>query len=203
MKNRFLTLIIIIVFLVQIGILLFIDFNPFGPPKVVQRTPIPTLIFATPQSLAVHTQQISFGQGECQIAALDLIGAWVAKGKPENDSFEFTSSGNQTCIARFKSDVFPLFNQPNVWFAGAIACTSCHGQDIKKSAANMSLASYNDILAGSGREGSGEGNNILDTTNGWEKSKLYVQISTRQMPVGRPPDSPPKGPQIMVGTLKP
>ena len=172
-------------------------------PQPVARTPIPTLIPATLPAPPVSVQQVSFVQGPCQIAALDLIGAWVEAGKPESDSFDFTDIEGTACQASFHPDVLPLFTEPNVWFAGAIACRTCHGPDLETSAAQMDLSSYEGILAGSRRSSAKQsGESILDNTAGWEKSKLYIQIFTRQMPMGRPSDSPQKGPIVSVGQLK-
>ncbi|NPV77090.1 MAG: hypothetical protein HPY59_12040 [Anaerolineae bacterium] len=203
MKNRPLTLIILALFLIQVAILVLVNVNPFGPPKPVQFTPIPTLAAATLPPLPIQSQQFNIGKGECRIAALDLVTAWVAAGTPENDPFEFKSEDDLDCLASFEQDVFPLFNQPNIWYAGAIACTTCHGQDIAKSAANLSLNSYQDILAGSRRVSSQQkGQDILKSKEGWERSILYIQIFTRQMPIGRPFDSPQKGPILRVGTIQ-
>ena len=202
MKNRLLTLIILALFLLQGAIFALIAFNPFGPPKPVQLTPIPTLFPATLPPLPVQSQQLDIGKGECRIAALDLIAAWVAAGTPESDPFEFTSEDGK-CRAAFNPDIMPLFNQPNVWYAGAIACTTCHGPDIAKSAANLSLNSYQDILAGSRRTSpQQQGQDVLHSTDGWERSILYVMLFTRQMPPGRPIDSPQNGPLLHAGTLQ-
>lgn len=169
----------------------------------VERTPIPTLISATLPAPPVAAQQASFTQGACSIAALDLIGAWVEAGKPESESFDFTDIEGTACQASFHPDVLPLFTEPNVWFAGAIACRTCHGPDLETSAAQMDLSSYEGILAGSRRSSAAQsGESILNNVAGWEKSKLYIQIFTRQMPIGRPSDSPQKGPIVNIGQLE-
>jgi len=168
-----------------------------------ERTPIPTLIPAELAAPTRQVEQISFGGGACQVRALDIIGAWVKASKPETVPFDFNDVNGVQCQATFPKEVLPLFNQPNIWFDGAITCSSCHGVDISQSAARMSLTSYQDILAGSQRPSAGQpGNDILDNTDGWEKSRLYVMISTRQMPIGRPSNSDPKGPLIWVGVVK-
>lgn len=203
MKNRPLTLIILALFLFQVAILVLVNFNPFGPPKPVQFTPIPTLAPATLPPLSAQSQQFNIGKGECRITALDLMTAWVAAETPESDPFEFKSEDGLDCRAGFEQDVLPLFNQPNIWYAGAIACTTCHSQDTAKSAANLSLNSYQDILAGSRRTSPQQkGQDILKSKDGWERSILYIQLFTRQMPVGRPFDSPQKGPILRVGTIQ-
>jgi hypothetical protein len=210
---------IVLVFIVQIAILAFAwgspalkaeraitptpsrtpNYTPTPPPP----TPIPTLY---PAELAAPTQMVSQGsydRGQCEIAALDLIAAWVQAGKPEQAAFDFQDTSGRACQATFPADVFPLFKEPNIWFAGAIACATCHSADVKNDPANLSLADYASILAGSHRtDPSTPGQDILGSGGPWEKSKLYFMITTHLMPVGRPASSPDKGPDIHVGTFK-
>ncbi len=202
MKNR-LSILVALIFLFQVAILTIVSIQPF--PKAVQPrwTPIPTLAPATLVSPST-IEQLSFGVGDCEITALDLIGAWVYAGTPETQQFGFTDQNGNDCLATFEKDVMPLFTQPNIWYPGAIACSSCHGVNLSLSAAQLSLATYEDILAGSRRSNrSTKGKDILNSKDGWEKSSLYIQIFTKQMPIGRPDTSPPKGPNIRVGELKP
>lgn len=167
------------------------------------RTPIPTLIPATLPVPKMMPLPISYGTGECKIAALDLVGAWIKAGKPQEKIFPFTSIKNDSCEGIFLSDIQPLFRQPNIWYAGAIACVTCHGEDLTKSPAGLSLVDYQNILSGSHRkDASLQGNDILGDETTWEKSKLYIQIFTRQMPIGRPSTSPEKGPIINAGKIK-
>jgi hypothetical protein len=167
----------------------------------VKRTPIPTSIPATLPAPLGFIQLTSFGRGQCAINALDLIAAWVAAGTPESDPFDLQSLKNETCQASYPADVQPLFQEPNVWFSGAIACTSCHGDEVKTSSAQMSLTTYGGIMAGSRRtDPNAKGHDILKGSDGtFEKSLLYNMIFTRQMPMGRPQDSPQKGPVVYVG----
>jgi hypothetical protein len=163
-------------------------------------TPIPTLVRATLPVLSPQKEARAI-QGECKIAALDLIGAWVQAGKPQSDPFDFKSADGKDCQGDFAADVQPLFNQPNLWFPGALACSACHGPDLQKSAAKMDLSTYEGILAGSRRSSpNAAGQDIL--AGPWEKSRLYTMLFTRQMPIGRPPDSPAKGPEISAGKAK-
>jgi hypothetical protein len=197
MKIRIL-IIIIVLFVIQ-SVLLFFLFG-VGEPEGPQRTAIPTLARATMPAPQPQSQLVSFRQGECDITALDLIGAWVAAGKPESEPFEFSRIDGETCNGSFETDVMPLFNQPNIWHAGAIACTTCHGADITRAAGRMSLADHGGILAGSRRESQDvRGEDILGTADTWEKSRLHIQLFTRQMPIGRPQSSPAEGPVIRVG----
>jgi hypothetical protein len=216
MKLRFI-LVAGLVFLVQAALMFLVWGSPaqvtersFTPtpsntPPIVQPgptgTPIPTLI---PAFLAAPTQrvsQVSFGGGQCEMAALDLIGAWVKAGKPESEPFDFTTLDGKACQASFL-EVAPLFTQPNIWFAGAIACATCHGTDIKLAAANLSLVDYKNILLGTRRAESAAGQDILGNASSWEQSKLYDVMVKRLMPMGRPFTSPEKGPTVKVGTLK-
>jgi hypothetical protein len=170
--------------------------TPAGP------TPIPTLI---PVEKGAPTRQLDKAASgvKCNIVALDLIGAWVKSGKPETAPFEFTSVEGKACAGTFASDVQPLFTTPNLWFSGAPACVTCHTSDVSEATANMSLGTYAGILAGSHRtDNNTPGDNVLGEANAWEQAKLYFMITTRQMPVGRPADSPEKGPVIQAGSPK-
>ncbi len=194
MKKTFIILIALIV-LLSLGIAGCAGNNP-----AVERTPVPTLI---PATLPAPSGQTSpSGHGQCRVAALDLIGAWVKAGHPETDAFTFQAVDQSTCHGTYAADVQPLFSEPNLWFNGSIACASCHGENVANSAARMSLTSYAAILSGAGRQDQNSaGQNILDDGKGsWEKSQLYTMIFSRQMPMGRPADSPTNGPVILAGT---
>jgi hypothetical protein len=173
------------------------------PPTAVGPTPIATLI---PVEMGAPTRDVNpvvNASKGCQLAALDLIGAWVKAGKPETAPFELSGADGKVCLGTFAKDVQPLFTTPNLWFNGALACVTCHSADLDNAAANMSLGSYAGILAGSRRsDAASPGENILGDEGAWEKAKIYFMITTRQMPQGRPADSPEKGPVISAGTLK-
>jgi hypothetical protein len=217
-KLRFIA-ILAVVFIVQLGLMALV-WN--SPPVKAQRaytptptrtpiplepsaTPIPTLL---PASQGAPTRQVvgqvSFDIGQCSISALDLIGAWVKAGADEKAAFDFTDSlSGKTCSGTYPEDVSPLFSEPNIWFAGAIGCITCHGADIKQAAANLSLASLAGIKAGSRRtDPTASGQDILGDAATWEKSKLYFMIFNRLMPVGRPGTSPQVGPIVKVGVVK-
>jgi hypothetical protein len=169
-------------------------------PTPIDPTPIPTLI---PVGLGAPTAQVnqaSAGDQPCLIAALDLIAAWVKADKPESAAFPFSAVDGKACQGTFSKDVQPLFNQPNIWFGGALACTACHSADVTQAAANMSLGSYAGIRAGSRRtDNATQDQDILGDAATWEKSKLYLMITTRQMPIGRPANSPERGPLVKAG----
>jgi hypothetical protein len=138
--------------------------------------------------------------GECRVAALTLLGSWVQAGKPQSEAFPFQGTNGDACEGTFNQDVQPLFNQANIWYSGAVACTTCHGEPLDRADARLSLSRYESILAGSWRESAtSNGQDILGDADSWTQSKLYIQIFTRQMPIGRSPASPPEGPVIWVG----
>lgn len=179
-----------------------------GAP-LVDRTPIPTLIPATMPA------QVAGGDtafNKCQVAAVDLIGAWVTAGVPETDKFAFTDVNGQSCEAVFGRDVLPLFVESNLWYPGSLSCSSCHQSNLALALQNMDLSSYAGILAGSQRaNGEPKGKDILGG-GVWEESLLYQMIYTPNgtslinrpiMPLGRTADVPDKGPLIFAGRIVP
>lgn len=173
----------------------------------VYRTPIPTLLPATLPAPDRARAQTAFNK--CQVAAVDLIGAWVSAGYPENDKFTFTDVKGATCEGTFKKDVQPLFLESSLWYPGALACASCHQSDLKVAVKNMDLSSYAGIVAGSGRaNGEAKGNDILGG-GVWEDALLFKMlygpngqstIGRPLMPLGRPADVPEKGPLVYAGS---
>ncbi len=170
-------------------------------------TPIPTLIPATMPA----PERAAAGEfNKCQIAALNLIGAWVSAGYPENDPFTFTDVKGRTCQATFYKDVQPLFIESNIWYPGSQGCSSCHHADVATSIMNMDLSSYAGILAGSRRaNGEAKGQDILGG-GVWEQSLLYqmlyapngqTTIGRPAMPLGRPANVPAEGPLIYAGQV--
>jgi len=102
----------------------------------------------------------------------------------------------------FGRDVQPLFNQSNIWYPGAVACTTCHSEPLERADARLDLSAYESILAGSRRESSAvTGEDILGDEESWEQSRMYIQIITRQMPPRRPITSPPEGPLVWAGEI--
>ncbi|MBI4759933.1 MAG: hypothetical protein ACOYYF_09210 [Chloroflexota bacterium] len=177
-----------------------------GQP-LVERTPIPTLI---PATMPVQVGGGGAAFNKCQIAAVDLIGAWVNAGVPETEKFEFTDVNGQTCEAVFSRDVQPLFTESNVWYPGSLSCTSCHHSNLAAALQNMDLSSYAGILAGSGRaNGEPKGKDILGG-GVWEQSLLYQMLHAENgvstinrplMPLGRSADVPDNGPLIFAGRV--
>ena len=138
----------------------------------------------------------------CRTTPADLIAAWVNAGTPQDEPFPFTDLDGQACQATFEADVLPLFTQAGVWYDGSPPCIACHNKNMVGTQANagMSLETYEDILAGSYRSGpDAQGNDILGGGN-WEQSILYDRLVARKdMPLGRPADSPDKGLEILAG----
>lgn len=147
----------------------------------VERTPIPTLLPATLPAM-------SRGNGEavvsdkCRVAAADLIGAWVSANSPEKDAFQFVDVNGRNCEATF-ADVEPLFNEPNLWSSGSLACVSCHSVDVTISPAQLDMSSYAGIMAGSRRaDAESKGTDILGAGK-WKNSLLYEFILTSKADV--------------------
>lgn len=151
------------------------DFSCKQAAPAVARTPIPTLSAAHISS-APQTD----GAGEfnkCQVRAVDLIGAWVEAGAPDADAFPFADVNGTPCQASFDTDVFPLFNESQVWYHGASSCTACHNSALAANrSAGLDLSSSSSILAGSGRESAdvAQGSSILGS---WYTSTLYLSLT--------------------------
>lgn len=142
-----------------------------GEPTV-ERTPVPTLI---PANLPASENSLARGNG-CQVAATDLLGAWVQAGAPESSAFEFMDIQGRECQADF-GDVQPLFIESNVWYSGSHSCATCHFHDLETAAAQLDLGSYAGILAGSRRTDSeSQGTPIFQSTS-WTSSLLYDFIA--------------------------
>lgn len=180
-----------------------------GDP-LVDRTPVPTLIPATMPVQSAGGDAGAFNK--CQVAAVDLIGAWVTAGVPETEKFGFTDVSGQACEAVFAKDVQPLFLESNLWYPGSLSCSSCHQANLAVALQNMDLSSYAGILAGSGRaNGEPKGKDILGG-GVWEESLLYQMVYAPEgkslinrpiMPLGRTADVPDKGPLIFAGRIIP
>jgi hypothetical protein len=162
------------------------------------RTSIPTLIPAQMPVQLVSDQEVRVS---CQISAVDLLGAWVAAGYPENDPFDFVDINGKSCSGTYEEDITQLFQEGNIWYTTAPACITCHNSAIESAQANLDLSSYAGILAGSRRtDGQAQGNDILGG-GFWEESKLYEQLFVlKLMPQGRPPESPAEGPVVFAGS---
>jgi hypothetical protein len=163
-------------------------------------TPIPTLIPATLQPLATVIS-VPSSAITCTVTAETLLSRWVSAGFTEIKPFQFPDLYNNDCEATY-SDVQPLFTQYNLWYSGAVACTSCHNSNLSPaSSAGLDLSSYAGVVAGSQRiAGSTSGQDILGGGN-WQRSKLnQVLFILHQMPYGALPTAVTDGgPTILAG----
>jgi len=181
--------------------------NRGEPP--VDVTPIPTLI---PATMPVQSTGGDTAFNKCQVAAADLIGAWVSADYPEMDKFTFTDVNGQDCEAVFRKDIQPLFTESNIWYPGSLSCSSCHYPDLATAQFNMDLSSYAGILAGSQRKnGEPQGKDILGGGD-WENSVLRQMLVAENgqstvnrllMPQGRTDTAgvPDNGPLIFAGRV--
>ncbi len=175
------------------------------PPEVVsaalkgERTPMPTL---APATMPPPDLTGAAGPPRCRIGAIDLLGLWVGAGTPKDDPFPFTDADGKDCQATFAEDIRPLFTESNLWYSGAVACSTCHHSEVGTASANMDLSSYEGILAGSYRsDAASSGNDILGSGD-WAQAILFEKLRTGQMPLGRPASIPidDHGPIISAGT---
>ena len=214
MKLDFKTWMLILVFGLPVFLVSFIailyfancgfnsDCSQAGLPDVLH-TPIPTLI---PATLPVGNTRINAPvEARCLVTARTLLRAWVSAGYPENNSFQFTDKNGVNCEGTFAVDVQPLFTDGNLWYAGSMACASCHNSVIAKAAARMDLSSYAAIVSGSQRASQdAKGNDILGG-GVWENSLLNQKLFIlKEMPLGHPANAfPDDGPPILAGHPKP
>lgn len=162
---------------------------PQGAPLVV-RTPIPTLIPVEHSQAQPEATVAEFNK--CKVAATDLIGAWVAAGHTESESFPFTDLNGQDCEATF-ADIQPLFVENSLWFPGSLGCTSCHNADLTDRSSGLDLSSYEAISLGTRRvqEATSPGTDIFGNGE-WEKSLLHeVLVSQGLTTLGHSPDVEP------------
>jgi hypothetical protein len=148
----------------------------------VERTPIPTLFPATLPAVNKGSGEVAVVSDKCRVAAADLIGAWVSANSSEKATFQFMDVNGKNCEATF-ADVEPLFNEPNLWQSGSLACVSCHSVDVTISPAQLDLSTYAGIMAGSRRaDAESKGTDILGAGN-WKKSLLYEFLATSKADV--------------------
>lgn len=146
-----------------------------GAPQI-DRTPIPTLLPATLQARETGDGVVVVSD-QCQVAGLDFIGAWVAAGSSETETFQFTDINGLNCESTFE-EVEPLFLEANFWYSGSFSCVSCHSVDVTISPAQLDLSSYAGIMSGSRRaDAESQGTDILGGGD-WNGSLLYEFIST-------------------------
>lgn len=123
------------------------------------------------------------GSGACDVAAVDLIGAWVDAGAPETDAFPFIADNGTGCRGEFNTDVLPLFTEEGIWFEGSQACTECHFDNSEDSRHEMDLSSHAGILLGGDVLSDPPGVAIV-IPGDWEASKLRGRLRDNRMPPG-------------------
>ncbi len=121
-----------------------------------------------------------FSTGECEIYAVDLIGAWVDSGAKEG-LFIFPNAGDTQCEGDFVADVLPLFTQENVWFKSSQSCVECHFDNSEDSRHEMDLSSYAGIMTGGDVLSKPPGVAIV-TPGDWNASKLRSRLRNNRMP---------------------
>ena len=145
----------------------------------VERTPIPTLLPASMPAIEGGEPAVS---GQCQVAAADLIGAWVEAGSPETDPFQFADASGQNCESTF-AEVRPLFIEANLWYSGSMSCVACHGADVVTASAQLDMSNFAGITAGSRRaDAESNGTDILGAGK-WTSSLLHDFITTSKADV--------------------
>lgn len=161
----------------------------------VEHTPIPTLPPATmpPLAEAFAQQGGEAAAVPCRTYPVDVLEAWFAAGLPgpQDGPFTLVDLDGNTCELTF-DDVMFVFAQAGIWYEGSAACVQCHTGNPETALGQLSLDSYENILA---KESTTAGGN-------WEASTLYDRLVVRKdMPLGRPPDAPEKGLEIFVGQV--
>lgn len=157
---------------------------------IIVRTPIPTLIPAPRAGSQAGEGMPEFNK--CQVAATDLIGAWVSGGSSETEIFPFSDVNGQPCEGMFAEDIQPLFRENSLWYAGSIGCVSCHNSDLSDRSAGLDLTSYEAILLGARRvaDSTSAGTDILDG-GAWETSILHeVLMNQKLVPEGHAKEAP-------------
>jgi hypothetical protein len=173
---------------------------PQGAPLIV-RTPIPTLIpveHSQVQPEATTAEEFN----KCQVAATDLIGAWVAAGHTETEPFPFTDLNGQNCEGTF-ADIQPLLVENSLWFPGSLGCTSCHNADLTDRSAGLDLSSYEAISLGTRRvaEATSPGTDIFGDGN-WEDSLLHEMLVNQGLTTqGHSPDVEPPQTILYAGQV--
>ncbi len=167
--------------------------------QIVERTPVPTLI-------PVKHVESQMGDGaaefdKCEVAASELISAWVSAGAPESEAFPFTDLRGQNCEATF-ADIQPLFVENSQWYPGAIGCVSCHNAALTTRSGGLDLTSYEAMQLGSQRaDVNANGIDIFGGGN-WEKSSLFTVLLTQGMvPTGHSADAAPNDFVLYVGSV--
>ena len=164
-------------------------------------TPIPTLIPAVHSDAQMGEGVVEFNK--CQVAATDLIGAWVTAESPETEPFAFSDVNGNPCEGTFTADIQPLFVENSLWYTGAIGCVSCHNSALSDRSAGLDLTTHEAILTGSGRvaDSTAQSADILGG-GAWETSTLYsVLVDQGLVATGHSADSPAVSLVVFAGQV--
>ena len=132
----------------------------------------------------------SLDNGECEVKAVNLIGAWTTAGASEDNSFDFTAEDGKACEGTFQSDILPLFTENGLWFEGSQACASCHFANTENSYHEMDLTSYQGIMIGGDALSKPPGvplfgqSEVGATDFDWDHAKLRGRLRNNRMPPG-------------------
>jgi len=167
---------------------------------IVERTPIPTLIPAGHSDAQMESGIVEFNK--CEVAASDLVGAWVSAGSSESESFAFSDVNGQPCEGTFAEDIQPLFVENSLWYPGAIGCVSCHNSALTERSAGLDLTTVDAMQMGSGRaDANAKGSDIFGGGN-WEKSALYKVLVTQGFaPQGHSAENSPNELIVFAGEI--
>jgi len=152
----------------------------------IDRTPIPTLIPASHSESDMEMGAMEFEK--CQVAALDLVGAWASADAPETDAFAFTDANDQSCEGTYVDDVQHLFVDNSVWQSGSLGCVSCHNAELSDRSAGLDLTAY-DVLTS---------DEVLGSN--WESSNLYSYLVMSLTADGHSSDASAGNPLLFAGT---
>lgn len=167
---------------------------------IVERTPIPTLIPAGHSDALIESGSFEFNK--CEVAANDLVGAWVFAGSSEDDSFPFADVNGQPCEGTFAKDIQPLFVENSLWYAGAIGCVSCHNSALTERSAGLDLTTVDAMLLGSGRDDAGVNGSDIFGGGNWERSTLYKVLVTQGFaPAGHSAENSPNELIVFAGEV--
>jgi len=155
---------------------------------IVERTPVPTLIPVKHSESQVETGTIEFKK--CEVAATELIGAWVSAGSPDSEPFPFSDVNGGSCVGTFANDIQPLFIENSLWYQGSIGCVSCHNSALTERSAGLDLTSYTAITKGKDILGGGA----------WESSSLFnVLVNQGLVPEGHSAEQAASGLVLFAG----
>ena len=162
-------------------------------------TPIPTLIPSSHMEANVDMGLTEFKK--CQVAALDLVGAWVSAESPETEPFSFTDVNGLACEATYMDDIQPLFVENSIWSTGSLGCVSCHNAELSTRSAGLDMTTYAALGLGSQRaDANAKGTDILGGGD-WATSQLFNVLSNQGLtPDGHSADVSAGNPVIFAGT---